>query len=124
MSEVVAIAIILQIGYQLVDTLSAGTERTTRRKMDVPYDLIEANTASDVAAFASLFFQFVRPTFLNTLGRDYRERLDKTRTKAEQVANLLNSIGIAKTPSTGNIRLSNILACVTAAALWFHTTIA
>ena len=68
--EVVPVAVFLEVWHELVQVGRVGAERATRRQVDVSDDLIDAQTASDVAALARLVLQLVRPTFITALHFD------------------------------------------------------
>ena len=68
--EVVPVAVFLEVWHEFVQVGRVGAERATRRQVDVSDDLIDAQTASDVAALARLVLQLVRPTFITALHCD------------------------------------------------------
>ena len=67
-TKIVSNALFLQVRDQLVDVLVVGRlEGTTGGEIDVPGDLVDTDTARDVAAFVRLILQLVCPTFFHTL---------------------------------------------------------
>lgn len=68
MTEIMPDAFLLQVRYQVVDVfVGRGLEGTTGREMDIPCNLVDAETTGDVATLVRLFLQFVCPAFFYTL---------------------------------------------------------
>ena len=57
--EVVAVAVRAEVRDELIEVVCAGTERATRRKVDVADDLVHAYAAGNVAAFVCLLLQLL-----------------------------------------------------------------
>ena len=67
-TEVMSNTLFLQVWDQIVYVLVVGRlEGATRGEVDVAGDLVDTETARDVATFMGLILQFFRPTFFNAL---------------------------------------------------------
>lgn len=67
--EVVAAAIIAEVGYQLVYVPRVRLEGATRRQMNISNNLVYTDPPGDVAAFIGLFPQLLCPALILALCR-------------------------------------------------------
>lgn len=58
---------VTEVGHEVVDVPVVCLERTSRRQVQVSYDLADPNRTSNVASLRRLILELVRPAFLHAL---------------------------------------------------------
>ena len=82
--------------------------------MDVAGDLVHTETTGNVATLVRLILQLVCPAFIHTLFYPIRLGLFGERMRGERT-NLSDRIGGVETPASVDIRLADLITCITAA---------
>lgn len=65
--EIVFTAIVSEIRNEFVEVSGTTLERTPRREVDVPNDLVNPHPPSNIASFVRLLLQLICPTFFSAL---------------------------------------------------------